>query len=792
METAAALHGDADAYVEGDAHLSFRGWAAAADAVAAEMVDRGVRPGDVVALHLPPSIDYAVAVAATLRAGAVATGINTRLGPREIAGILEQCRPALVVREGPSSSAKSGVEGAAPAPFTSGSAPSMWRSELDAARQRPGLGSAAPVRRPDDPAVIIWTSGTTAMPKGAWFDHRNLEAAVHSAGVMSAPYDRRLVGTPFAHAGYMAKLWEQLAWGTAMVISPTPWRAGDMLRLLLEEKITVAGGVPTQWAKLLEEPGLERLALSRLRVALVATAPATPDLVRRVEAVLGCPMIVRYAMTESPSITGTEPGDHPEVLQRTVGRPQAGMEVTVVGDGGEVLPVGTTGRVRVRGASVMRGYWAAPALTARVLAPDGWLTTGDLGSIGTDGNLALAGRADDLYIRGGYNVYPTEVEAVLSEHGGIASVAVVGAEAPVIGQIGVAFVVPSEPDDPPTPAELRAWVGARLADYKAPDEVRIVDELPLTPMAKVDRRALRTLAAAQRLPRGAAGPSAARPAPRLSNIAVMSSDGPAAGDQAAQLRIEPLDGTSAVTVVTLDRPKRRNTIDGDSAARLTQWLEELNTDRSVRAVVITGSGRDYCTGADVAAAGPQPSPLDYRYATEPFRRLFKALWEVEKPVVSAVNGTVAGAGWMLALLGDLVVADRTARWTHVFSRRGMVPHAGDPYFLPRIIPFHRLNELALLSDPVTSAQLAEWGVINRLVDAEEVLPVALDLARRLAEGPTRALGLTKRLYRRSLSSDMATSFDEERSATALLSTTADRREGMQSFVEGRPPRFIGD
>jgi 2-(1,2-epoxy-1,2-dihydrophenyl)acetyl-CoA isomerase len=263
---------------------------------------------------------------------------------------------------------------------------------------------------------------------------------------------------------------------------------------------------------------------------------------------------------------------------------------------------------------------------------------------------------------------------------------------------------------------------------------------------------------------------------------------------AGGLHIQP---EGPVVVVRLERPERRNAIDADTAAELTSFLEAATVERSVRAILITGSGRDFCTGADVAAsaAGSNPremSPLDYRYATEGYRRLFRALWEVERPVVSAVNGTVAGAGWMLALLADLVVADQGARWTHVFSRRGMVPHAGDPYYLPRIIPFHRLNELALLSEPVTSATLHEWGIVNRAVPADEVYPTAMDLAQRLAEGPTRTLGLTKRLYRRSLSTDIATAFEEERAATALIATTADRREGVASFVEGRPATFTGD
>lgn len=249
-----------------------------------------------------------------------------------------------------------------------------------------------------------------------------------------------------------------------------------------------------------------------------------------------------------------------------------------------------------------------------------------------------------------------------------------------------------------------------------------------------------------------------------------------------------------VTTVVLQRSDQRNTIDVASCVGLTELLIEANVGNDIRCIVITGSGRDFCTGADVVG-GRDPSTmttLDYRFATEPYRRLFQALWEVEKPVVSAVNGTVAGAGWMLALLADLVVADRDARWTHVFSRRGMVPHAGDPYFLPRIIGFHRLNEIAMLSDTITSETLAGWGHINRCVGADEVMPMALELATRLAAGPTRSLGMTKKLYRRSLASDLTTAFEDERNATALLSTTHDRHEGVASMIEGRRPDFNGN
>jgi 2-(1,2-epoxy-1,2-dihydrophenyl)acetyl-CoA isomerase len=259
-----------------------------------------------------------------------------------------------------------------------------------------------------------------------------------------------------------------------------------------------------------------------------------------------------------------------------------------------------------------------------------------------------------------------------------------------------------------------------------------------------------------------------------------------------------LDRTGAVLWIRLNRPHARNGIDVAMRDELTTVLADADTDADVRALVVTGQGADFCTGADLmpagdpeAAARRPPSPLDYRRAVAPWQRLFQTLWELETPVVSAVNGTTAGAGWMLALLADLVVAAEGARWTHAFARRGMVPHAGDAFFLSRVLPFHRLHEAALLSEALTSETLAAWGVVSRLVPADQVAATAGELATRLAQGPTRSLGLTKRLYRRSLVSDMPTAFGEEATATALVSQTRDRIEGVQALVEGRRPRFTG-
>jgi acyl-CoA synthetase (AMP-forming)/AMP-acid ligase II len=484
MDAAVTRIGAREAYVDGGRRVTFAEWMRAADGVAAALAARGVGRGDVVALWFDGTVDYAIAYAAVVRLGAVATGINPRLGPREVSAILGRCRPRLLV-----------APDDAVVPHATVPIARLSLAELAAAETGPGPGTR-PRLEPSDPACIIWTSGTTGTPKGAWFDHRGLAAAVPAAGAMTVAFDRRISGLPMAHAGFMAKLWEQLAMGVTIVLAPTPWSASSMLDVVVREHITAVAAVPTQWAKLVELPDVAAADLTGVRIGLSATAPASPELIARVVDTIGCPLVVRYAMTESPSITGTDPTDPPAVQYETVGRAQAGMEVELVDDAGLPVAPGAAGRVRVRGACVMRGYWNDPEATAAVLDRDGALTSSDLGRFDAERNLVLLGRIDDLYIRGGYNVYPLEVEHVLAEHPAVDRVAVVGAAADVIGEIGVAYVVPSDPSSPPDLASLRAWVTERLADYKAPDRLVVCAELPLTPMAKVDKAALRRSAAA--------------------------------------------------------------------------------------------------------------------------------------------------------------------------------------------------------------------------------------------------------------------------------------------------------
>src|SRR5271156_2708900 len=393
LESAAAAHGDREAYVEPGARVTFADWVGRSRCVAAQFADLGVGKGDVVMLWLPSGIDYATCYAAAAMIGAITAGLNPRLGPREIESILQQADPALIVAD----------EQLGALPDTGHRLLSRDALCSDASRSAPP--SVELTRR--DLVALIFTSGTTGTPKGAAFDADRLAAGAAASGVMSAPCDRRLTSTPFSHAGYMFKFWDQLVWGSTLVVPPTPWSAQGMFDVLRDERVTVAGAVPTQWAKLLDVDGVSPQALPHLRIGVVATAPAPPELVRRgapgrvggVAGGWGAPLVVRSAMTECPTICSTEPNDVPEVQFRPVGRPAAGMDVRI----------GSDGVVEVSGPCVMRGYWRNPELTAEVLR-DGWLRTGDVGALGADGNVTLVGRSGDMYIRGGYNVHPGEVE----------------------------------------------------------------------------------------------------------------------------------------------------------------------------------------------------------------------------------------------------------------------------------------------------------------------------------------------------------------------------------------------
>ncbi|MEU8539526.1 enoyl-CoA hydratase-related protein [Streptomyces sp. NPDC048717] len=252
---------------------------------------------------------------------------------------------------------------------------------------------------------------------------------------------------------------------------------------------------------------------------------------------------------------------------------------------------------------------------------------------------------------------------------------------------------------------------------------------------------------------------------------------------------------NGVSWITLNRPEAMNAVTWDQRERIIALLADASADPDIRAVVVTATGRGFCAGADLrggpAAAGERVQGDVARMIARGAQRFIGAVLDCEKPVIAAVNGTAAGLGAHLAFACDLVLAADTARFVEVFVRRGIVPDGGGAYLLPRLIGPQRAKELMFFGDAVPAADAAALGLVNRVVPAGELEKMARTWAERLAQGPTRALALTKHLVNTSLDADRSAAFAAEAAAQELCMTTRDAREGVAAFVERRTPTYEG-
>lgn len=456
VREAARRFGDRPAFVEVDADgphasLTYAELDRRTDEVAAGLAARGIGDGDVVAVVLPTGLDFPIAYVAAAKLGAITAAVNTRLTADERAAVLATAEPVVTVGEGGVDPAQLASPGERPPPL-----------EED----------------PDRPVAIVFTSGTTGIPRGAVFAGRQLaHIARCDVGDGWGGGGRSLVATSLAHLGFVTKLPGGLRrGGTSFLLGR--WRTADAIALTERLRLTTLAGIPTQLALMLSRPEFATVDLSSVRLVVMGGGPSTPSLVRRLRERVGVPVVVRYSCTEAGTGTGTLPDDPPHAAEETVGFPNPGVEIDI-----------RDGEVLLRSPAVMDGYWRDPAGTRQVVTEDGFVRTGDVGEIDADGRLRLLGRVRERYVRGGYNVQPVEVEAVLSTHPQVEDVAVVPVPDDVMGEVGVACVVPR--GAPPDLDSLRTYGAERLAGYKLPERLVVVDALPLTAGHKVDRRALR-------------------------------------------------------------------------------------------------------------------------------------------------------------------------------------------------------------------------------------------------------------------------------------------------------------
>jgi acyl-CoA synthetase (AMP-forming)/AMP-acid ligase II len=518
----AARFGSRRAVVDQDAVLSFADVNTEMLRVSAALIAGGVEPGDRVAVWAPNSAGWMVAALGILATGAWLVPVNTRYRGAEASYILAKTDARTLFTTDPflGTDYRQMLREAAPdlralsdvviLPPSGRYGGTTWERFLERGRDVPA--SAVQDRldaiSPDDVSDVIFTSGTTGTPKGVMLRHgaslRGFGVSYNNAFQLGEG-DRHLVATPFSHCfGYKAGWMLSLLMG-ATTYPVATFDAGKALRLIDHERITHMPGAPTHFFALLDHPDRERHDLSSLRRVLLAASIVPPELVHRLRDEIGLKGIVGgYGLTENHA-TGTmsDPGDPVDIVATTVGKPVDGIEVKIVDEANQELVQGQAGEILLRGYAHMTGYFDDAAATAEAFV-DGWLRTGDIGLVDERGYVRVTDRKKDIYIMGGFNVSPAEVENLLLKFPKIEQVAVVGVPDQRFGQVGMAFVIP-RPGLTVTAEEVIEYAREHIANYKVPRRVEIVSSFPLNATGKVLKTELRQLAT-----RVAAGTSVAR------------------------------------------------------------------------------------------------------------------------------------------------------------------------------------------------------------------------------------------------------------------------------------------
>ncbi|MFI5619561.1 FadD3 family acyl-CoA ligase [Streptomyces sp. NPDC051567] len=521
VRSAAARYGGREAVVDGRVRVGYALLGEQVERAAAACLAAGIEPGDRVAVWAPNTLEWIVSALGAVSAGAVLVPLNTRFKGAEAAYVLRHSRARLLFvtgtflgtsyvaslrratgspGRGPGSGPLPGLPDLEHVVVLAEDAPDSFRTwkEFLAAGDRVPAGAVrerADAIRPDDPSDIIFTSGTTGSPKGAVISHaQSLRCyAVWSRLAGLREGDRYLIVNPFFHTfGYKAGVLACLMHGATMV--PQSVSGTDtVLANIAAERISVLPGPPTLHQSLLDHPHRDRHDLSALRLVVTGAAVVPLRLVERLRGELRIPTVLTaYGLSEAGGIvTMCRRDDPPGTVAATSGRAVPGTEVRITGPDGAARPAGTAGEVWVRGHHVMRGYFEDPAGTARVITPEGWLRTGDVGVLDADGNLRITDRIKDMFIVGGFNAYPAEIEQLLGLHPDIADVAVVGIPDARLGEVGKVYAV-RRPGSTLTADDLIAWSRREMANYKVPRAVEFVTGLPRNASGKVLKRELRS------------------------------------------------------------------------------------------------------------------------------------------------------------------------------------------------------------------------------------------------------------------------------------------------------------
>ena len=524
VRRAARLFGTTEALVDDHQRLDFDGLSIAVDRASRALLALGVGRGDTVAIWAPNVAEWPIAALGALSIGAIVVPLNTRFRPQEAVDTVSRSRARVAVcTEGflgrgyaselvAATAALPHLAHVVAVPLPDGDTPAPdvpqgatgWDAFLADGDQIDDdtLASARHAVTAEDLSDVIFTSGTTGRPKGVMTTHlQTLRAFTDWSGVVGLTHgDRYLVVNPFFHTfGYKAGIIAGLLRGATIICEPV-FDAGRVLERIGAERISMLPGPPTLYLTILENPRRHEVDLSSLRLAVTGAASVPEEMVRRMHADLGFDTVVTgYGLTEATGVVAMcRAGDDPHTIATTSGRAIPGVEIRIINEDGTEVPRGEAGELVCRGYNVMIGYLDDPEATAETVDDDGWLHTGDVAVMDEAGYVRITDRLKDMFIVGGFNAYPAEIENMLSEHPSVAQVAVVGIPDDRMGEVGHAWVVPRAgitDDAAAISAELSAWARDRMANYKVPRAFHITDTLPTNASGKVLKYELRQQAA---------------------------------------------------------------------------------------------------------------------------------------------------------------------------------------------------------------------------------------------------------------------------------------------------------
>ena len=486
LDLSAARQPDHAAIRLDEKSISYQQLSSAARRLASLLTSRGVRRGDRVGLMMPNIPAFPVAFYGTLMAGAVVVPMNPLLKSREVAYYLGDSGARLLFawRDFAGEAAEGAVDAGADV---------IQVDDVDLSSVLADHSAeAAPADADDtDDAVILYTSGTTGQPKGAQLTHggltRNAQLTAETL-LQNRAGDVMMGCLPLFHVfGLTCGLNAAVMAGSTLTLLPR-FAPAKALEIIERDKVTIFEGVPTMYAGMLHHPAADSADTASLRLCVSGGAAMPVEILRGFEQKFGCMILEGYGLSETSPVASF---NHPHMPRKagSIGTPVEGVEMRLVTDASDHVPIGEVGEIAIRGHNVMKGYWGKPDATAEAI-PDGWFRTGDLARVDEDGYYFIVDRKKEMIIRGGYNVYPREIEEALHEHPAVAEVAVIGIPHAELGEeVGAAVAL--KPGASATAAELQKFIKDRVAAYKYPRHVWLVLSLPKGPTGKILRREVR-------------------------------------------------------------------------------------------------------------------------------------------------------------------------------------------------------------------------------------------------------------------------------------------------------------